>query len=56
MELLINLGENFGIDYENCKLILNCKNLKTDEQVYTKILNNIYLNKKHIKNNIRNNI
>lgn len=48
-ELLINLGDNFGLDYDNCKLILDCENIKLDEEVCRKVLNNVYLNKKYVK-------
>ena len=48
-EFLINLGDNFGLDYDNCKLILDCENIKTDEEVCRKVLNNVYLNGKYAK-------
>lgn len=48
-EFLINLGDNFGLDYDNCKLILDCENIMTDEEVCRKVLNNVYLNKKYAK-------
>lgn len=48
-EFLINLGDNFGLDYDNCNIILDCENIKTDEEVCRKILNNVYLNKKYVK-------
>lgn len=49
IELVINLGENFGIDYENCKLKLdNCtENIKKED--YEKILTRVYVNKGHLK-------
>ena len=48
-EFLINLGDNFGLDYDNCKLILDCENIKPDEEVCRKVLNSVYLNKKYTK-------
>ena len=48
-EFLINLGDNFGLDYGNCKLILDRENIEPDEEVCKKILNNVYLNKKYVK-------
>lgn len=48
-EFLINLGDNFGLDCDNCKLILDCENIKTDEEVCRKVLNNVYLNRKYAK-------
>ena len=48
-EFLINLCDNFGLDYDNCKIVLDCENIKTDEEVCRKVLNNVYLNKKYAK-------
>ena len=48
-EFLINLGDNFGLDYDNCKITLDCENIKSDEEVCRKVLNSIYLNKKYVK-------
>lgn len=48
-EFLINLGDNFGLDYDNCKIVLDCENIKTDEEVCRKVLNSVYLNKKYTK-------
>lgn len=46
-EFLINLGDNFGLDYDNCKLIIDCENIKADEKIYKKVLNDVYVNKKY---------
>lgn len=49
VDLSINLGENFGIDYNNCKLVLNSENTSIEKKDYDKIFANIYVNKKYIK-------
>jgi len=48
-EFLINLGEKFGIDYDNCKLILDSEETFIDKASYDKIFENIFINKKYIK-------
>lgn len=47
IEWLINLGDNFDINYDNCKLVLDCKDTIIDKETYNKTLASIYLNKKY---------
>ena len=51
-ELLINLGENFGIDYDNCKLVLD--NEELDKANYDRLFENVFINKKYTKKKINN--
>lgn len=52
-DLLINLGDNFGIDYDGCKLILDGEDTSIEKKDYDKILENIYVNKKYTKERTR---
>ena len=47
IDLPVNLGEDFGLDYDNCQLILDSENVQADKEDYSKVLTNIYLNKKY---------
>jgi len=49
VELLINLGDNFGIDYNSGKLIIDGEDTLIEKKDYDKILANIYVNKKYTK-------
>ena len=49
VELLINLGENFGIDYDNSKLIIDNVETPMDKETCDRLFSNIYVNKKHTK-------
>ena len=42
VELVINVGNNFGIDYDNSKLNLDGKDIEINKKNYDKILENIY--------------
>ena len=45
VELVINVGNNFGIDYDNSKLNLDGKDIEINKKNYDKILENIYIDK-----------
>lgn len=47
IELMFNLGDNFGIDYDNCKIVLNSDDVQIEKEEYNKVLTNIYINKKY---------
>lgn len=47
--LIIKLGENFGIDYENSNYYENNKKITLTNKEWDKISNTTYLSKKHIK-------
>ena len=49
INLLINLGENFGIDYDNSEMIINNQKSKMDKETCDKLFANIYLNKEYTK-------
>ena len=49
VDLAINLGSDFGIDYDNCRLILDGENILVDMNDYNKIMSDIYVNKKYTK-------
>lgn len=53
VELLINLGENFGIDYDNSKLIIDNVETPMDKETCDRLFSNIYVNKKHTKDKKR---
>ncbi len=46
-EFLISLGENFGIDYDNCRLVLDSKEASSDNANYDKVLEKVFINKKY---------
>lgn len=48
-KLTFNLGDNFCLDYPNCKLILDSKEIPKNPANFDYILNNLYINKEHIK-------
>jgi len=47
INLAINLGENFGIDYDNCKFYLDNENVSIAAEEYEKIFNKVYVNKEY---------
>ena len=49
VEFSINLGENFGIDYDSCKLFLDDENTFIDNANYDKIFEDVFINKKYLK-------
>ena len=48
-KLAFNLGDNFGLDYANCKLVLDSKEIPKNPANFDYILNNLYLNKEYTK-------
>ena len=55
IELPINLGENFGLDYDHCKAILDSKEIPRSKEEYDNILANTYINKQYIKERKKHN-
>ena len=53
--LPINLGNNFGIDYNNCNYITDNINTPLNNNTYENIFNDVYIGKKYIKEKKRNN-
>lgn len=49
IELPINLGDNFGIDYDNCKIVLDGKEIKIDKEEFDRILANVFVNEQYTK-------
>ncbi len=49
VDLSIRLGNDFGIDYDNCRLVLKNEKVSTDINSYHQILNNVYIHKKYVK-------
>ena len=49
VEFLINLGENFGIDYDNCKMVLDCEKPTVDNASYDRVIKSVFLNKKYTR-------
>lgn len=49
IEILINLGENFGIDYDNSKMILDNEETSIDKETSDRLFANVYVNKKYTK-------
>ena len=47
--LIVKLGENFGIDYENSAYYENNKKTKLTNEEWDKIFNTTYIHKKYIK-------
>ena len=48
-KLSINLGEEFGIDYDNCSYKSNLKKIPLSNDDYMKILKNTYINREYVK-------
>lgn len=48
INLLINLGENFGIDKDKCKIILDNKEVVNTDKALNKAFNGVYVNKKYL--------
>ena len=55
IDLPINLGENFGLDYDHCKVILDNKEIPRSKEEYDNILANTYINKQYIKERKKHN-
>ncbi len=49
IHIFINLGENFGIDYDKCEIILDKKKRQGTKEDYDYILNNILVNKENTR-------
>lgn len=49
LTLSINLGENFGIDYDNCSYKINKEEQSFTPEEYIEILKKTYINKKYTK-------
>ncbi len=49
VELSIKLGNDFGIDYDKSKIILDNQNIKADIEVCEKVLTKVHINKKYTK-------
>ena len=49
VEFLINLGENFGIDYDNCKMVLDCKETNANNADYDSAIKNVFVNEKYTR-------
>ena len=49
VDVIFNLGENFGLDYEECKIRLDSKDKTVSEIDYDDIIKKVYVNKTHIK-------
>ena len=43
----LNLGENFGIDYEGCSYKINGEEIKLTEDEYMGLLKDLYINKEY---------
>ncbi len=48
IDVVMNLGDNFSIDYEKCKLKFDGMEIAAEND-YEKILKNVYINKKYIE-------
>lgn len=49
VDLSINLGDNFGIDYGNCRMLVDDEDVSVDAETYDKIFSSTYINKKYTK-------
>lgn len=45
--LSIKLGNDFGINYDECKLMLDGSKIDTEEETWDKLLTKVYVNKKY---------
>ena len=55
IDLPINLGDNFGLDYDHCKVILDSKEIPRSKEEYDDILASTYINKQYTKERKRHN-
>ena len=49
VDMVINLGENFGLDYDNCKLQFDNDKKEVFKEDYENLLTKVYINKRHLK-------
>lgn len=49
IKLFINLGNDFGIDYDKSEIVLDSENKEVDEELVNKLLNNTYIHKRYLK-------
>lgn len=47
-DLFVNLGKEFGLNKDKCKLFLDYKNTPINKDVFNEILNNLYINKEYL--------
>ena len=48
VEIKFKLGEDFGIDYDNCKACIEDEYIKLPNEAYDEFINEIYINKDYI--------
>ena len=49
IHIVINLGENFGIDYNNCKITYKEKEKENNPTDFDYVLNNLWINKQYVR-------